>query len=178
MSDHGEILEDGSMQFTRILPGPIERAWRWIADADKRAQWLCGGGDIKAAGETIKFDFFHETLTSHDESLPEQYKEMADGVSFDVIVKECNPPTRAVIEWPGARGVPSFVDIRLSPEGENTKLVLIQRGDINMEEFVSAMAGWHTHLGIMIDKLAGKDPKPFWSTHQVYVADYEKRVAR
>ncbi len=175
MNSYGEVLEDGSMRFTRILPGPIERVWGWIAEADKRAQWLCGGGDITAAGETIAFAFLHRNLTPHDETLPDQYKEMENGVSFDVIVTACSPPDHATIEWPGARGVPSFVDFKLTAEGDKVKLVVTQRGDINAEEFVGACAGWHAHLGIMADKLAGETPKPFWSTHEALTADYKER---
>lgn len=175
MSNHGEILEDGSMRFVRLLPGPIERVWSWIAEGEKRARWLCGGGDIVAVGQTIKFDFLHENLTPHDEALPEAYKEMEKGVSFDVVVTVCDAPSHAVIEWPGARGVPSIVDFRLSPEGDQVKLVLTQRGDINAEELVSAAAGWHAHFGIMADKLSGETPQPFWTVHEALAADYRKR---
>ena len=176
MNKYGEILEDGSMRFVRVLPGPIERVWSWLTIGDKRAQWLCGGGDIAAPGQTIKFDFRHDDLTPHDETIPAQYAEMDSGVSFDVVVTVCEPPRRAVIEWPGARGVPSIVEFQLAEQAGKVTLTITQRGDINAEEFVGALAGWHTHLDIMVDKLSGEAPRPFWARHQALTAEYETRA--
>ncbi|MEO1137558.1 MAG: ATPase, partial [Pseudomonadota bacterium] len=72
MNNYGEVFEDGSVRFVRLLPGPTERVWSWIVEGEKRGQWLCGGGDIRKAGETIKFEFHHEDLTPHDEAIPEK----------------------------------------------------------------------------------------------------------
>lgn len=176
MNKYGEILEDGSMQFVRMLPGPIERAWSWLAEGDKRAQWLCDGGDIDAAGKSIAFDFRHDDLTPHEEQPPDKYAEMENGVSFNVAVTVCEPPHRAVIEWPGARGVPSTVEFLFAAENGMVKLTITQHGDINAEEFVGALSGWHTHLDIMVDKLSGETPQPFWSKHLTLVEEYGVRA--
>ncbi len=171
---YGEILEDGSMRFVRDFPGPIERAWSWIADADKRVQWFCGGDDITAAGQTIKFDFRHENLTPHDEIIPEKYKELENGVAYDIDVVKCDPPRLLIVSWP-AEGVVSEVEFRLSEANGVVRLELIQRGHGSFDQMIGDLAGWHAHLDIMVDKLVDEAPKPFWSTHETLENEYRKR---
>jgi hypothetical protein len=36
--------------------------------------------------------------------------------------------------------------------------------------------GWHSHLGIMEDRLRGAEPRPFWTTFATVRKEYEKRV--
>ena len=174
MNKYGEILEDGSMKFVRLLPGGIERAWSWVVDADKRAQWLCGGDDITAAGRTIKFDFRHEHLTPHDETVPEKYKEMENGAAYDVDVVKYEPPRLLVLSWP-AEGVVSEIEFRLSEENGKVRLELIQREHGSPDQMIGALGGWHAHLDIMVDKLSSQTPKPFWATHEALVEDYRER---
>ena len=47
MNNYGELLDESTVRFERMLPGPIERVWSFIVDSDKRKKWLCGG-DIGA----------------------------------------------------------------------------------------------------------------------------------
>ncbi len=42
---------------------------------------------------------------------------------------------------------------------------------------VSVAGGWHAHLGILLDNLNDREPRPFWSTHTKAAAEYEKRIA-
>jgi hypothetical protein len=37
-------------------------------------------------------------------------------------------------------------------------------------------SGWHTHLGILLDRLSGREPRPFWSTHARLEAEYDRRL--
>lgn len=55
MSEYGELLGESTVRFERLLPGPIERVWRFLTESDKRAQWLCGGDvvGIQAAPRLI-----------------------------------------------------------------------------------------------------------------------------
>ena len=176
MSSYGEILEDGSLRFVRLLPGPIERVWSWLADGEKRARWLAGGGNARAAGETIRFEFRHADLTVHDETIPENYRALENGVAYDIQVLECDPPHHMKWYWPDEEGMNTEIDIRLSEADGKVKLVLIQRGDVSAEHLVGSTAGWHTHLDIMADKLSGETEQPFWKTHEVFVSEYRTRL--
>ncbi|GJL95001.1 MAG: ATPase [Hyphococcus sp.] len=174
MNNYGEVLEDGSIKFVRLLPGPIDRVWSWIANGEKRARWFCGGSDLTNADATVRFEFKHQNLTPHNEAFPEEYKEMEDGISFEVEVTLLEPPHKVFFNWAGEEGSPSVVEFYLSEENGKVRLELIQRGDITSKEFTGSASGWHTHLDILGDKLADKEPEPFWSTLEALADDYKK----
>lgn len=176
MDNYGEVLEDGTLKFVRMLPGPVERVWSWLVEGEKRAQWLSGGGDAEYAGQTIKFEFFHQDLTPHDETPPEKYREMEAGVSYDVKVLVFEPPHRLTIYWPGNEGRANDIEFRLSEDGDKVRLELFQRGEVTAEELNSSASGWHVHLDLMADKLGGETPAPFWESHEAFFEEYKVRL--
>ncbi len=46
----------------------------------------------------------------------------------------------------------------------------------NRSEMISVASGWHVHVGILIDQLNAREPKPFWSTLERLEAEYDKRL--
>ena len=60
---------------------------------------------------------------------------------------------------------------------DSVLLVLTHRrlGD-NREILKGIAAGWHTHLGILVDKLNNKEPKPFWKVHTTMEKEYEDKL--
>jgi len=49
LNPDGEVLDRQTVRFRRVLPGPIERVWAYLTEADKRAK--CGARiEITAAG--------------------------------------------------------------------------------------------------------------------------------
>jgi hypothetical protein len=56
-------------------------------------------------------------------------------------------------------------------------LVLTHQRLADRVGMVSVAGGWHAHLGVLADNLAGREPRPFWSTHAKAAAEYEKRIA-
>ena len=42
---------------------------------------------------------------------------------------------------------------------------------------VNVAGGWHTHLGILIDRLNDRVPPSFWSAHVRLEGEYERRLA-
>ena len=176
MNKYGEILENGDLKFERLLPGPIERVWSWIADGDKRAKWLCGGGDAHSEG-SISFDFKHQNLTPHDDPFPDKYKEMETGISFEIVVTKVDPPHHMVWYWPTDFGANSEIEITLKEEGDQVRLILIQRGYDTVEDLTGSSGGWHTHLDIMVDKLNRKRPEAFWDKHERLAQEYAIRFA-
>ena len=37
------FIEPGTVKMERLLPGPVERAWAYLTESDKRATWLAAG---------------------------------------------------------------------------------------------------------------------------------------
>jgi hypothetical protein len=40
----------------------------------------------------------------------------------------------------------------------------------------SVAGGWHTHLGILADRLGGREPRPFWSTYPCLKDEHGQRL--
>ena len=55
-------------------------------------------------------------------------------------------------------------------------LVLTERRLRDHAEMVSVASGWHTHLGILVDRLNDREPRLDWSTRAQVEAEYEKRL--
>jgi hypothetical protein len=53
-------------------------------------------------------------------------------------------------------------------------LVLTHRRLPNRNEMLSVAGGWHTHLGILADRLAGREPERFWSKIERLEAEYDR----
>lgn len=174
---YGEILENGALKFTRLLPGPIERVWDWVINPEKRKEWFCGGEWPCRKGAGARFEFNHANLTPHDENYPEKYKEMEKGVAMTGKVLECDAPKLIRLLWDDTGPESSEVSITLSEEGDKVRLVLIDKRDApSRDHTLGALGGWHAHLDIMVDKLSGGTPKPFWTTHEALVVEYKERL--
>ena len=64
MDKYGERIDDTTVRFERMLPGPIERVWSYIVESDKRRQWLCAGDIGPGDGEDASMLFHNEMMMS------------------------------------------------------------------------------------------------------------------
>ncbi len=62
MSEYGKLLDEHTVRFERLLPGPIERVWSYIVDSDKRRKWLCAGDIGAGDGAHVDMHFHNESL--------------------------------------------------------------------------------------------------------------------
>lgn len=178
MSDHGHLDEAGTLIFRRRLPGPIERVWAFLTEADKRARWLAGGDMELRVGGHVELRFLHAELTPHDEAIPEQHAELVDGHVMTSRITRIEPPRVLAFTWGDNGNTPSEVCFELTADGDQVSLLLTHRrlADTHATR-ISVAAGWHTHLGILADRLADREPQPFWSTHEQHAAEYARRLA-
>ncbi len=65
----------------------------------------------------------------------------------------------------------------LEPRGDDVLLVVTQRRLRSRDGMASVAAGWHTHVGLLLDHLEGREPRGFWSTHGRLEAEYATRLA-
>ena len=63
MNKFGERLDDTTVRFERLLPGPIERVWEYITDGEKRAKWLAGGKTEQVVDGSIELLFHNNSLS-------------------------------------------------------------------------------------------------------------------
>lgn len=173
----GVAAEPDVLRLERLLPGPIERVWAYLVESDKRAQWLAAGVTEPRVGGAVELRFHHADLTPHEETIPEQYKALEAGHTVRGEVTVYDPPRKFAYSWGFPADKPSEVTFELTEEGANVRFVLTHRRLSNRAEMLGVASGWHTHVGILVDRLNGREPKPFWETHTALKAEYEKHLA-
>lgn len=172
MTQFGKLINPTTLQFERLLPGPIERVWNYLTDGDKRALWFAGGPTDLKPGGNMQLIFNNSRFSNPPDPTPEKYKDYGDGFVSEAKVLTCEPPTLFVIEWEGE------VTFQLEEVGEKVKLTLthakLQDG---REAIVGTLAGWHTHLNILEDRMEEKAPQGFWSVHMPLEDAYSERLS-
>ena len=177
MNDYGERLDDATVRFERLLPGPIERVWAYLTESDKRARWLCGGEMQLEPGGRMEMKFHNRSLSSAgDIARPERFRDLPEKMSFDGRVVHCEPPRLLAYTWE-FEGAESEVTCELSQQNGKVLLVLTHRRLSSSQEVLDVSTGWHTHLDILEDVLEGRELRPFYKTQQALQADYEQRLA-
>jgi uncharacterized protein YndB with AHSA1/START domain len=147
--------------FERVLPATPEQVWAWLTEPGKRALWLAAGPLPEREGETFVLHFDHNSLTPGSEPAPERSRNIDSGVSTSHCLLQFNPPRLLQLSWGEEEGAsPSEVTFELQPEGEQTRLIVTHT--LLGRDFIANVAGgWHTHLAILGDRLAGAEPRPF-----------------
>ena len=172
MSDYGKLIAADAVQFERRLPGPIEKVWKYLVDSELRGSWLASGELEPRQGGKVTLFFQHANLTPHGEKPPEKYKEMEKGVTAVGTVTCFEPPTRLAFTWSGE----SEVTFELSAKGADVLLTLTHRRLAKREDRVNTSAGWHSHLGVLEERLRGETPSPFWPRVEKFDREYAGRI--
>jgi uncharacterized protein YndB with AHSA1/START domain len=176
MSHYGERIDKSTVRFERLLPGPIERVWEYLTDSDKRGTWFASGETELEVGGKVEMRFNNASLsTLPDIDPPEKYRDLPETMSFDGTVTRCDPPHALAYTW-NFENENSEVCFELSEDDGGVRLVLTHRKLASDDEVVDVSAGWHAHLDILGDVLAGREPRPFWKTHTPLEAEYERRA--
>ena len=177
MGKYGERIDKTTVRFERMLPGPIERVWEYLTDAEKRATWLCGGITESQVGGKVEMLFHNASLSSKpDIDKPTKYKDMPEKVAFGGTVTKYDPPNALSHTW-DFENEQSEVCYELETVDDEVRLVLTHRRLNSSEEVLSVSGGWHTHLDILEDVLEGREPEAFWKTHAPIEAEYERRYS-
>lgn len=175
----GTFTGPETIRFERILPGPIERVWDYLTKSELKAKWLAAGDVEPRVGGKVELHFYHKHLSEKDDPIPKKYDEMETGASFTGRVTQWEPPHLLSYTWSDEdKNDQSEVTFELtSIENGKVLLVLTHRhiGD-NRDFIIGALAGWHTHLGILVDRLEENEPKGFWEVHTKMEEEYEERL--
>lgn len=175
MGEFGVVTQARTVRLERVLPGPIERVWAYLTESEKRGKWLASGPMELKVGGGVELTFRNADLTGHPETPPERYRDRGCGVVRGRITR-CEPPRLLAYTWDGGSGTPSEVTFELTPQGADVRLVLTHRRLPDRTTMVSVASGWHAHVGVLLDRLHGRDPQPFWSTFVQLEAEYETRL--
>ncbi|WP_027135276.1 SRPBCC family protein [Geminicoccus roseus] len=176
MNDYGTLIAPDTLRFERRLPGPIQRIWAYLTEPDKRARWLAGGPMELRQGGGVTLEFRHADLSATVDDGAAQAGRCDGTATVHGRVTRCDPPRLLAYTWGEDSGQDSEVTFELSEQDELVHLVLTHRRLRSASGRLSVAGGWHAHLAVLQDRLAGREPPPFWRTHQRLEAEYRDRL--
>ena len=181
MNSYGSRLDAHTVQFVRILPGPIERIWDYIVDSDKRGEWFASGDLPARIGESFELRFKHSELSPNQAPPPEKFAEMdKTGHSGREKLLALEPPRRMVmsfgLDWESGQSEAEFLlAYEGDPKDNRVRLTLSHRKIPTRDYAIDVSGGWHSHLDILQYKAEGKVPPAFWDVWRSIEGQYEKR---
>ena len=180
MDSYATRPDEQSVQFVRILPGPIERIWEFLWDGQKRGEWFASGDMPTRPGESFEMFFKHSTLSPNQAPPPEKFIEMdKTGHKSRNVLLAYDPPHRLVFSFGPDAQADSEVEFLLTQEGEpadnKIRFTLNHRRIPDRNFAVMVSGGWHSHLAILQDKAEGKVPPAFWDVWRRTENVYDKR---
>jgi uncharacterized protein YndB with AHSA1/START domain len=167
---YGALIEPATLKIQRLLPGPIERVWAYLTESDLRRQWLAAGQMEMKVGTPFELVWRNDELTNPPGQRPAGF---GDEHRMESKITELDPPRKLVITW----GTGSEVSFELSPQGEDVLLTVIHRRLPSREDLLMVGAGWHMHLDVLVARLTGKEPEPFWDGWTHLKKEYDGRLS-
>jgi uncharacterized protein YndB with AHSA1/START domain len=164
-----------AIRLERIVAGPIERVWSYLTEGDKRGTWLASGEMELLVGGRVEHVFRTSDLT-RPETPRAKYWTRTGETRMRGFMVGCDPPRLLAYTWAGMATRDSEVSFELSSLGESVLLVLTHRRLATRDDMVGVAGGWHTHLDMLCDRLAGRTPPPFCATYRRLEAEYEQRI--
>lgn len=166
---YGVLTEPATLKIQRRLPGPIERVWAYLTESDLRRQWLAAGPMEMKVGAPFEFVWRNDELTNPPGQRPPGHSEEH---RMEGRITELDPPRKLAITW-GSTGGVSF---ELESRGNDVLLTVIHRRVTDRAILLSVSGGWHMHLDILVARITGKEPQPFWDGWSRLRAEYERRM--
>jgi uncharacterized protein YndB with AHSA1/START domain len=167
---YGTLTAPATLTIERRLPGPVERVWAYLTDGDLRRQWLAAGEMQLQTGATFELVWRNDELTTPPGERPPGF---GPEHRMRSRITELDPPRRLTFTW-GEGG--STVTFQLQPQGEDVVLTVTHRGLPDRENTLMVGAGWHMHLDILVARVTGAEPEPFWNGWSRLRREYEGRV--
>lgn len=170
MSHDGSILDTHTVEFKRLLPGPIELAWDYLTRPEMIKTWFADVTLEPRAGGKIEVRF------GGDHSC--------DGGGVRGVVREFRPPHVIAFSWnqlrpqpDGSRGPMDEGEVRfeLAERGDKVLLTLLHTG-LPTRELANHSAGWHAYLDNLESRSSGRGGIDFMAVFHQLHPRYEERV--
>jgi uncharacterized protein YndB with AHSA1/START domain len=166
---YGVQTAPATVRIQRLLPGTVERVWAYLTQGDLRRQWLAAGDmDLKAGGAmtlTWRNDELSGDLTGRPEGATSEH-------SLHSHIIRVDPPRLLAFDWNGAQ-----VTFELERAGDDVLLTVTHERLPDRDTLLSVSAGWHAHLDLLADRVAGREARPFWSAWSRLRGEYAVRLS-
>lgn len=131
----------GAVRVEDVYGTDVEDVWSAITDPNRLARWIATvEGDLRVGGRV-------EVWFTSNSGGPAR---------IDI----CDPPRRLLVTLGPGTSEETEIEAILSPVGEQTRLVVEQRG-IPLDELAAHGAGWQAHVEDLDTYLAGREPAPW-----------------
>ena len=134
-----------------ICPGPTKKA-KWAAMLSAPIVPPRKGANIDMAGS----DKWEGLTLDQAEQINCQSTNYDDGDNY----------------W-GDNGEVTF---ELQPKGNEVLLTVIHRRLRDRDATLRVGAGWHAHLDVLVARVKGEEPRPFWDGLNSLKKEYEQRI--
>jgi uncharacterized protein YndB with AHSA1/START domain len=166
------IAEPATLRIERLLPGPVERVWRYLTESELRRQWLGSGAMELKAGAEFTVTWRNDTLTDPPGRRPEGFSVEHSQKSHIV---ELEPNRKLSFTW-GAKE-DGKVTMLLTPKGSDVLLTVIHERLPAAPARLHVCTGWHAHLDLLAARLRGEEPaRPFWDGFTELLEEYRRRL--
>lgn len=168
--DYAVLAAADTVRIERLLPGPIERVWAYLTDGDLRRHWLAAGDMDLREGAPFELVWRNDTLTDPPGRRPEGF-----GAEHHMqsTITAIDPPRLLAFTWQGG----AEVTFELQPRGDAVLLTVTHRRLGERSTRLKVGAGWHAHLDVLVARLTGTTPPPFWDGWTRLHDEYERRMS-
>jgi uncharacterized protein YndB with AHSA1/START domain len=166
---HGVLTEPATLKIERLLPGPIERIWAYLTESDLRRRWLAAGAMEMKVGAPFELVWRNDELTDSPGERPAGF---SPEHRMQSRITELDPPRKLGIAW----GTSGGVSFELEPKGDAVLLTVIHWRLPDRATMLSVSAGWHAHLDILVARVTGKEPEPFWDGWSRLKTEYDRLI--
>ncbi len=164
---YGALVEPATLRIQRILPGPIERAWRYLTESDLRRQWLAAGEMPLTVGAEFELVWRNGSLSDTPEPRPEGFSE-EHRLTCNIL--SVDAPHSLSFTF----GTAGEVHFELEAKGDKVLLTLVHTRLPNRDTTLKVSAGWHAHLDVMVARMSGAGVPTFWKSWQRLKGEYER----
>ena len=169
----GAILDDGTLRFERLLPGPIERVWAYLTESDLRRQWLASGTMEMTVGASFELVWRNDELTDPPGQRPPGFGAEHRMTSQ---ILELDPPRKLAFTF-GTNGNVTFtLEPTGGPAGTRVLLTVVHRRLTDPAMITKVSDGWHMHLDMLVARATGATSAPFWDGWSRLHKEYEARL--
>lgn len=147
-----------TVRVSDVYPTDIDDLWSAVTDPGRLARWIATvSGDLQVGGD------FDVTFTS--------------SWTGPGRVESCDPPYGYTLRMEPGTAQEARMSVRLSPEGDGTRLVVEDAG-LPAEEQLAHGAGWQVHLEDLRAVVEGRDPTAWQPRWQQLLPVYEAQLGR
>lgn len=169
IDSYGALIGPDTLRIQRLLPGPLERVWAYLADSELRKLWFASGDLKLVEGAPLELVWRNDELArsggERPEDVPEEHRMQSRVIEVDA-------PRKLVIAWNNTGNV-SF---ELEPYGEGVLLTVTHAGFETRSSLIGHSAGWHAHLDVLEALAFEREPGPFWSHLVALRREYGERL--